>query len=1321
MAMITIERIVPAGNSSSAAVPNNLSHQTNKQNDNSTKEATMGHSNNEQANISDSTTMVRSNEIYIAVRDADIIFPHNECHRYSRTTAAATTAAISELIQKHLKAILEILRPEDTMKMAVRLESQLDLDRTRYLLVVANESDQSCLLGIDYENEATIGLVLPIWKDMRIMLDGDGGFRITTGHRHHIFKPVSVQAMWSIFQSLHLATKKSIKNNHYEGSGSHRWVISYQNNIKSNSRCLHEWYTVNDQWEGTYNNVIDLTRSSDNKKFEEIITAKLREVMISVDLEQVTSKEIRSKLETHLGRDLSDYKSFIDKEMIRIMGQLEEPSKILDYLYLGSEWNASNFEELKGKGVQKILNVTSEIDNYFPGYFDYYNIRVEDDEATDMLRHLNDTYYYIRKAKDEGVKVLVHCKKGISRSASVVVAYIMKEKCYDLDEALRYVRTHRSTIRPNPAFLQQLIIYQGMLAASNNKNTMMWKSNSDSELQSSCVSNCDGLQSSSRGKNFLIQTRERDLFHRKAETDKENVFRFHRRKSWPPKCNTKDDLIFRSQSNNRRRETLIRSDKNQWPKDNCNTAKQELSRITMFKRVEIKGSRVRERIEDFENKQPTNSVAAAVCVPTIGTSNNLLFKKNITAKNGLVSNLACQFESKESTATNETYDSNEWNTGVSDQVKLDVSSALVYSRLMKPPIPPPSTNSNATAAHPSTHIDDQIECLPVYLSSCEYHAHLTAIGSQYSDKTSSGGLLKRALSYDQMIMLDNNYCYIHSPLLPTTTNVSSSDSSLKKCKKSLAVRSSMDSNNNDNDCVRVTVIPGHHDQWPRNEMTICHQLLQPLHRTCSLPNMADDDHLNADKVVCSRFKNQCSNCKTVLMTPLDLQFLRQMTSHHCNNDNATKCSHIDGFVRRRTEQLETYRQHSSSIPNTAASVCPDESKFTDNRPSDHPPIFNSLLKSSKSFNHSSSSTKSSIESAIMSTTLASEKKSKKTYGKSHPLDNHFLPYNSKQNFHVQIDGNLIKVTKGFGGVNHETIRILNEEKAYNNVFTEECRNQNQSLRNSNELLSSTIESYSIGLLYDRLLDMVQKRMYKQDEIFVSKCRAMNNQTRTIKPTDFGAQKAFENFAISEAIAAKFNELQCSLLCTPLAKLNCMRQILDAINDQLKLTVDQHESPFAVNVPRDKIYIMSDDLLAAVICSLSICQPQKFCSTIEFIHSFSWYLPQNSELGYSFVTFKVAKEYIVNYSHEHTGSQTNQTTEQHQTITSKSRLDKNLSSLDEEIDKMTKIMGRNSPMTTITTNSEQTPDASKRVEHHQELGGFLGSLADNFMTVSGQKH
>lgn len=45
------------------------------------------------------------------------------------------------------------------------------------------------------------------------------------------------------------------------------------------------------------------------------------------------------------------------------------------------------------------MNVTCEIENFFPGLFDYYNIRVHDEEGTDMLRYLNDTYCYIRKAK----------------------------------------------------------------------------------------------------------------------------------------------------------------------------------------------------------------------------------------------------------------------------------------------------------------------------------------------------------------------------------------------------------------------------------------------------------------------------------------------------------------------------------------------------------------------------------------------------------------------------------------------------------------------------------------------------------------------------------------------------------------------------------------------------------------------------------------------------------------------------------------------------------------------------------------------------------
>lgn len=52
-----------------------------------------------------------------------------------------------------------------------------------------------------------------------------------------------------------------------------------------------------------------------------------------------------------------------------------------------------------GCRVGYILNVTREIDNFFPGMFSYLNVRVYDEEVTDLLAHWNDTYNFIVKAK----------------------------------------------------------------------------------------------------------------------------------------------------------------------------------------------------------------------------------------------------------------------------------------------------------------------------------------------------------------------------------------------------------------------------------------------------------------------------------------------------------------------------------------------------------------------------------------------------------------------------------------------------------------------------------------------------------------------------------------------------------------------------------------------------------------------------------------------------------------------------------------------------------------------------------------------------------
>ena len=100
--------------------------------------------------------------------------------------------------------------------------------------------------------------------------------------------------------------------------------------------------------------------------------------MRHVDLDRITSKAIRKQLETEMGENLNNFRAFIDEEILLVLGQMDPSSKILEYLYLGSEWNASNFVELKEHKITHILNVTREIDNFYPESFKYLNIRVWD-------------------------------------------------------------------------------------------------------------------------------------------------------------------------------------------------------------------------------------------------------------------------------------------------------------------------------------------------------------------------------------------------------------------------------------------------------------------------------------------------------------------------------------------------------------------------------------------------------------------------------------------------------------------------------------------------------------------------------------------------------------------------------------------------------------------------------------------------------------------------------------------------------------------------------------------------------------------------------
>ncbi|XP_052570631.1 protein phosphatase Slingshot homolog 3 isoform X2 [Peromyscus californicus insignis] len=377
--------------------------------------------------------------------------------------------------RQHLHLMVELLRPQDDIRLASQLEAARP-PRLRYLLVVSTGeclSQETILLGVDFPDSSshscTLGLVLPLWSDTQVYLDGDGGFSVTSGGQSRIFKPVSIQTMWATLQVLHQACEAALGSGLVPGGSALVWAAHYQEKLNSDQGCLNEWMAMSDL-ESLRPPVAEPGQASEQEQMEQAILAELWQVLDTSDLESVTSKEIRQALELRLGRPLQQYRDFIDNQMLLLMAQQDRASRIFPHLYLGSEWNAANLEELQRNRVSHILNMAREIDNFFPERFTYHNVRVWDEESAQLLPHWKETHRFIEDARAQGTRVLVHCKMGVSRSAATVLAYAMKQYGWGLEQALVHVQELRPIVRPNPGFLRQLQTYQGILTASRQSH-----------------------------------------------------------------------------------------------------------------------------------------------------------------------------------------------------------------------------------------------------------------------------------------------------------------------------------------------------------------------------------------------------------------------------------------------------------------------------------------------------------------------------------------------------------------------------------------------------------------------------------------------------------------------------------------------------------------------------------------------------------------------------------------------------------------------------------------------------------------------------------
>lgn len=126
------------------------------------------------------------------------------------------------------------------------------------------------------------------------------------------------------------------------------------------------------------------------------------------------------------------------------------PTHVVDNLYIGSAFNAAAYNDLKELKVGMIINVTREISRYFPSDFVYKQYPIYDDNDEPITEHLDSAYDDIIKFQEDHPddKILIHCYMGASRSASVVIHYLIKKKGMTFDDALTFLKQQRRTVNP---------------------------------------------------------------------------------------------------------------------------------------------------------------------------------------------------------------------------------------------------------------------------------------------------------------------------------------------------------------------------------------------------------------------------------------------------------------------------------------------------------------------------------------------------------------------------------------------------------------------------------------------------------------------------------------------------------------------------------------------------------------------------------------------------------------------------------------------------------------------------------------------------------
>ncbi|KAH9002279.1 protein-tyrosine phosphatase-like protein [Lactarius hatsudake] len=126
-------------------------------------------------------------------------------------------------------------------------------------------------------------------------------------------------------------------------------------------------------------------------------------------------------------------------------------------LYIGNLAAAKSIDLRRRFGITHIVSACPDYPLQGPNHL---TIPVQDYEYEDILIHLPEACRFIRGAINGGGRVLVHCLMGISRSATIVAAYLMSARHISTHKAIALIKRARPQVQPNYGFIKELHVFE---------------------------------------------------------------------------------------------------------------------------------------------------------------------------------------------------------------------------------------------------------------------------------------------------------------------------------------------------------------------------------------------------------------------------------------------------------------------------------------------------------------------------------------------------------------------------------------------------------------------------------------------------------------------------------------------------------------------------------------------------------------------------------------------------------------------------------------------------------------------------------------------